>query len=34
MTTLAATTDPTQAFDEDAWDDLLNYIGVFVIQCG
>lgn len=26
MTTLAATTDPTQAFDEDAWDDLLNYI--------
>jgi hypothetical protein len=26
MTTLPATTDPTQAFDEDAWDDLLNYI--------
>ncbi|MGA9852214.1 MAG: toll/interleukin-1 receptor domain-containing protein [Gammaproteobacteria bacterium] len=26
MTTLSATTDPTRAFDEDAWDDLLNYI--------
>ncbi len=26
MTTLPAMTDPTQAFDEDAWDDLLNYI--------
>jgi TIR domain/SIR2-like domain len=26
MTTLPATTDPAQAFDEDAWDDLLNYI--------
>jgi len=26
MTTLPAPTDPTQAFDEDAWDDLLNYI--------
>jgi hypothetical protein len=26
MTTLLATTDPAQAFDEDAWDDLLNYI--------
>lgn len=26
MSTLPAATDPTQAFDEDAWDDLLNYI--------
>lgn len=26
MTTLPASKDPTQAFDEDAWDDLLNYI--------
>ncbi len=26
MTTSPATTDPTQAFNEDAWDDLLNYI--------
>lgn len=26
MTTLPATADPTQALDEDAWDDLLNYI--------
>ncbi|MEO6967317.1 MAG: toll/interleukin-1 receptor domain-containing protein [Rhodanobacteraceae bacterium] len=26
MTTLPATTDPMRGFDEDAWDDLLNYI--------
>jgi hypothetical protein len=26
MATLSATTAPLQAFDEDAWDDLLNYI--------
>ena len=26
MTTSPATIDPTQAFGEDAWDDLLNYI--------
>jgi hypothetical protein len=26
MTTLPAATDPAQVFDEDAWDDLLNYI--------
>lgn len=26
MTTPAAVLDPTQSFDEDAWDDLLNYI--------
>ncbi|HET9835597.1 MAG TPA: hypothetical protein VFP88_04550, partial [Rhodanobacteraceae bacterium] len=26
MTTLSAAMDPMQGFDEDAWDDLLNYI--------
>ena len=26
MSTLPAATDPMQSFDEDAWDDLLNYI--------
>jgi len=26
MTTLPATAASLQAFDEDAWDDLLNYI--------
>jgi hypothetical protein len=26
MTSVAATTDSLRDFDEDAWDDLLNYI--------